>query len=278
MRYLWLILCITLSFGAFCQDVPDDEEDPYFLLCGQADKAIIDGDYSEAAARLIDAMSIRPAAPENILLMSNLGMVYSYMDRDSLALETLNEALRRAPKMRTVLQNRAKVLLKLGQDKEAYQDFGQVIDGDSLNVEARFYHGTIALYHGNLPTAEEDFLVLKSIEPKSSPTAEALSALYSMTERDREAIPYFESLIASEPAAEYYAGLAGCQLALQRLSEASATITEGMEKFPNDPELYYYRAMLNRDRYRLDDAHADAAKAIKLGLEPSKVKALFNTK
>ena len=279
MKRFFTLLIILGSLGlnalAVTPTRPDDEEDPYFLLCGQADRAIADGDYEEAAARLIDAISIRPAAPESILLMSNLGMVYSYMERDSLALATLNEAHRRAPAMRTVRANRAKVFLKMGRDADAFRDFGTVIEADSLNVESRFFHGTIALYCGDLVTAEADFEVLKNVDPESTYTAQALSTLYSLTERDREAIPYFRRLIDTEPAAEYYAGLAGCLLALGQLGDAGTTIADGLKKYPDDAELYYYRARLNRDRYRLDEAHADASRAIKLGLSPAKAKALF---
>lgn len=268
-------LVSVMAVSAVTPSKPDDEEDPYFLLCGQADKAIADGDYYEAAARLIDAISLRPSSPESILLMSNLGMVYFYMEKDSLALATLNEAHRRAPAMRTVLANRAKVLLNMGRDEDAYADFGAVLAADSLNAEARFYHGTIALYKGGRDVAEADFDVLKSVAPNSSLTSQALSALYSLTGRNREAIPYFRKLIDTEPSAEYYSGIAGCYLALGQLGEAGAAIAKGLEKYPDDAELYYYRAMLNRDRYRLDDAHADASKAIRLGLSPQKAKALF---
>ena len=73
--HLIILGSLGLNALAVTPSRPDDEEDPYFLLCGQADRAIADGDYDEAAARLIDAISIRPAAPESILLMSNLGMV-----------------------------------------------------------------------------------------------------------------------------------------------------------------------------------------------------------
>lgn len=53
-------------------------------------------------------------------------------------------------------------------------------------------------------------------------------------------------------------------------------IDSGLKRFGPDPELYYYRAWLNRDRYRLDDAHADAVRAIELGANKSKVDALFS--
>lgn len=281
MKRSSLLLCLAalLLLGGFAMraanPVPDDEEDPYFLLCGQADKAIADGNFEEAAARLVDAMSIRPESSENILLMSNLGMIYSFMGQDSLALATLNEAHKLAPAMRIVRANRARVLLKAGRDKEAMEDFGAVLEVDSLNLDARFYHGTIALYSGQLDTAEKDFAVLASQDPDGTDTAIALSALYALTQRNRQAIPYYERLIKAEPSAEYYAALAGCQLAEERLSDASATLAEGLEQFPDDPELYYYRAMLNRDRYILDQAHADADRAVKLGLNPVKAQELF---
>ncbi len=279
MKRFAVLLAVALSAMALFgvePTKPDDEEDPYFLLCGQADKAIADRDYGEAAARLLDAISLRPTSPESILLMSNLGMVYFYMERVSLALATLDEAHRRAPAMRTVLANRAKVLMGMGRDDEAYRDFAAVLEADSLNADARFYHGTIALYKGKKDVAETDFEVLKSVAPNSSATSKALSTLYSLTGRDREAIPYFQKLIDTEPAAEYYAGMAGCRLALGQLGEAGAVLAAGLDKYPDDAELYYYRAMLNRDRYRLDEAHADATKAIRLGLSPQKAKALFS--
>ena len=86
-----LLLLVTV-LPSVARDVPDDEEDPYFILSGQAAEAIDSCDYENAAARLLEAMSLRPNSPENVLLMSNLGMVYSYMDKDSLALMTLNRA------------------------------------------------------------------------------------------------------------------------------------------------------------------------------------------
>ena len=281
MRYILSILLtvfavVSLHATTLRRDtVPDDEEDPYYLLCGQADAAIKDGKFDEAAARLIDAMSVRPDSPQNILLLSNLGMVYSYMGRDSLALATLDEALRRAPSMRTVLSNRAHVLLNMGRDSEAMRDFTAVIASDSLNTDARFYHGTISLYNGALQSAEKDFQVLESVAPDATDTAIALSTLYSMTGRDKEAIPYLKKVISIEPSPIYYSTLAGCFLSLQELSNASEIIGEALKKYPNDPELYYYRAMLNRDRYRLDEAKADAQKAVKLGLSPAKASSLF---
>jgi tetratricopeptide (TPR) repeat protein len=113
------------------------------------------------------------------------------------------------------------------------------------------------------------------MRPDAHDTAVALSSLYSLTRRDKEAIPYYKRLISVEPSPEYYASLAGCYLATDNITEAAATIAEGLSKYSNDPELYYYRAWLNRDRLLLDDAKSDARRAIALGASPDKVNELF---
>lgn len=253
----------------------DDEEQPYLLLVGQAEAAANEQRWDDAAARLQEAMMVEPSNPSNVLLLANLGMIYSYQDKDSLAIATLDEANRLEPKIAAIVLNRGRIKLKIGRDKQAYEDFTHVIELDSLNTDARYFHGIIALYSGDMITSEADFEVLKSLRPKSRDTAIALSSLYSLTGRDREAIPYYQSLIKDEPAAEYYASLAGCYLATSNLTEAAATITEGLEKYPLDAELYYYRAWLNRDRMLFDEAKADAKIAIKLGATPTRVNALF---
>lgn len=279
MKLLLLSLIAALALPCAAQTieptVPADEEDPYVLLCGQADKAVADGNFADAAQRLLEAMALRPDSPQNVLLLSNLGMIYSYMDNDSMAVAVLDEAVRRQPRLRTARANRGQVLLKLGRDSEASDDFAAVIAADSLNTDARYYHGTIALYNGRLEEAETDFAVLKATIPEALTTARALGMLYSLSGRDRDALPYLRKLISLEPSPEYYAALAGSLLALSELSETSAVIAEGLGHFPDDPELYYYRAILNRQRFLLDDARRDAAKAAAMGVNPKRIAEIF---
>lgn len=274
--YALFLIFIALAVAAPAQaDVPLDEEDPYFLLMGEADKAIKDEDYPTAVARLREALAVDSERPSNALLLSNLGMVYSRMGQDSLAIATLGRALELAPSMSVVLTNRGRIHLKLGHNAEAYSDFTQALRRDSLSADARYLHGLMSLYGGNAGIAEQDFKVLESVDPDGYNTQAGLGALYSLTARERQAIPYYKKLIELDPSAEYYSALAGCYLALGDLTEASETIAAGLAKYDKDPELYYYRAMLNRDRYRLDDAHDDAELALRYGASPVRVRALF---
>lgn len=276
MRIMPGLLSMAILCPLFCKAAePTIDENPYYILMGEAEKAIADENYEEAAARLIDAMAVEPDNPGNLLLMTNLGMVYSCLDRDSLAIATLDEVNRRAPNMSVALLNRGRIKLKLNKNDEALDDFNKVISIDSLNADARYFRGMMALYGGDKAKAETDLNVIKNSQPDRVRTWAALGALYSMTGRDNEAIKYFEKLIEKEPSPEYFANLAGCYLAVENLTEASRVISEGLKLYSRDPELYYYRAWLNRDRFRLDDAHNDAKLAIKYGASQKKVNDLF---
>ncbi len=268
---------MLLAFPSIAQSdsTPEDEEDVYFILMGQADEAIKAERYQDAVNRLTEAMAVRPDSPTNALLMSNLGMVYSIMGQDSLALMSLNRAHEMAPAMVTVLENRGRLHLKMVNDAEAYADFEKVIKLDSLNATARYYHGMIALYGGKADIAASDFNVLSKQCPDSEQTLIAMANYHSLMRHDREAIPYYKKLVEKDPSPEYFASLAGCYLAVENLSDASQTLAEGLKSFPKDAELYYYRAWLNRDRYLLKEARTDAKTAVELGADPRKVEQLF---
>lgn len=269
---LLILLAALLCHAAGDRHI--DEEDPYFLLSGQADQAAAEGDYEAAAARLLEAMAVRPDAPENIMLLSNLGMIYSYLDRDSLSIATLTAALDRAPAMRTVLANRAHVYLKIGRDLDARRDLDRLIEADSLNAEGRYLRGLLALAADEDSLAEADFAVLESLSPEGLPTAIARAALLTKQAKSADALPYLRRMASLDPQPEHFAALAETYLALGRLSEAGSAIREGMEKFPDNAELYFCRAKLHRDLYELDRARQDAKQAQRLGIPRDRIKAL----
>lgn len=278
MKRIILLIALLCSLAGARAQMPVDsvfEENPYFLLMGEADRAIAASDWPEAVARLRDVLDVEPGNPSNALVYCNLGVCYGFMRQDSLALDAYDRSLELAPRMLVTLLCRGKQLLAMNRDYEAYDSFDSALEVDSLSTEARFYHGMMALYGGSREIAERDFAVLRDVTPYTTDTAIALSTLYSLTGREREAVPYLKQLIEEDPQAEYYASLAGCYLGLEELSEASATIRAGMERYPDDAELYYYRAWLNRDMYRLDDARNDARRAVELGASKVRVKALF---
>ena len=251
------------------------EERPYFLLIGQSEEALANHDYEAAGLRLVEAMGIEPNNPLNVALLSNLGMIYYYNEQDSMALVTLNVAVERAPKLIGAHENRARVLIGMGRDAEAYDEYGTIIGIDSLNCDARFTHGMMALYRGDLSTAKADFAVLDKVVPLWSKTILANATMYAMTGNDVEAASLYRRLLDKDKLPEYYSALSGCLIQLDNLDEAGKVIGEGLARFSSDPELYYYRALLNHKRYLPQEAHSDAKKAIELGANRDKVLKIF---
>lgn len=259
-------------------DTLNFEERPYFLLIDQCEQALREQKYDDAALRLIEAMSVEPRNPLNVALMSNLGMIYYYNEQDSLALATLDEAIRRSPRLVSTHKHRARVLLGMGRDDDAYDEYSTIIGIDSINTDARFYRGMMSLYRGKLETARADFAVLNKLIPLTRQTTLANATLNAMTGNNLEAASGFRKLLSLEKLPEYYAQLAGCLIALDDLGEASKVLGEGLSMYPEDAELYYYRAKLNHLRYQEQDAIADAKRAIQLGADAEHVAAIFEKK
>lgn len=250
-------------------------ERPYYILIEQSEKALEEGDYDAAALRLVEAMGIEPDNELNVALLSNLGMIYFYNEQDSMALVVLDKAIERSPRLIAPREGRARILVNNGKDKAAYEEYGNILDIDSTHMEANFIHSMMALYAGDLQTAQNDIKRMENLLPTAKNTILAKATMYSLTGQEQEAISLFRKLIDDDPAPEFYGRLAACHIALDQLGDASDVIGTWISKYPDDGEAYYYRALLNKKRYLLDDAHKDAVKAIKLGIPKEKVLSIF---
>lgn len=273
IQYSFILLCIiasTLLFAikSHCEEV----ESLYIIKFGEAERACSEGKWATAEKALVEALSLEPDNPSNPLLLSNLGMIRFNMGLDSLAIETLTEAHDLAPSSVTILANRARIYLFTGQQKEAIEDFGNVLRIDSMDVTSRFNHCLLSLREHNFRTAGEDFNFLVRNYPDRLETDIAGASYLSGTGQYLEAVPYYTKVIEERPESEYYGGRAFCYLLLDRLQEASDDINTALSLSPEDGELFLYRAALNKRRYRPVDAEADALRAEKLGVDPKRVR------
>ncbi len=250
--------------GAFAQDMV--EETPYIKMMGTADSAIAKGDWVVAEKCLRSAMRIEPANPANLLLLSNLGMVQFYQGQDSLALNTLTDACNIAPRTVPVLANRATVYEATGRYEDALADCNIILEIDSANVRARAMRINYNLRNGKIDEAEADLDTLLRYSPDNHLGNILAGNIYASTGRYAEAISPISKVIEHNPQAEYYAVRALCRIMTGNLNDASMDIAEGLNINPLEGELYLYRAMLNKMRYRNDDAKNDAKRAVQLGV------------
>jgi tetratricopeptide (TPR) repeat protein len=247
----------------------------YLKYIDLADEAVRKQDWNRAEELLREAMRSEPSNPQNVMLLSNVGMFQFYRGEDSLALHTLSEARAIAPASTVILNNRAKILRHMGREQDAMKDYDKVIEMDSLNYDAYFNRGYLRLVHGDSVGAKSDLATLERLRPDDPNTLLVLAVMYSNQGRYDEAVSYYNKLIKKVEKAEYYTGRAMCRLAKGDLAEASDDIGRGLELDPEDGELYYCRAYLHLLQYREEDAKADAALALRYGVSQARIDELF---
>lgn len=267
---LVLVMSIVKPLGVAASGVDIDNDSPYMQLVNQADSLCEAGLWNEASLTLQHAIALEPDNPGNIPLLSNLGMVHHYMGEDSLAIVTLSRAIDIAPSSVTIIANRAKVYTAMGHEQEAFDDYARIMELDSTYIQARFCHGLLALRHRMFNVAQADFDYLDAHFPTADETLIGRATFLSSVGKYAEAIPYYDEILRTIKAAEYYGARAYCRLMTDDLPEAAADIASALELAPDDGELYLYRAALNKMHYRPDDARRDARRAVELGVAPSR--------
>jgi len=269
---LLYILLLTAPFYSAGATEPDTELKSEW---DEIDRAVSAEQWDKADSLIVATLDSHPDNATNVLLLSNLGMIRHYAGKDSLALATLNHAHQAAPSSVTILANRAKVLTSMGRIAEAVDDYDNIERMDSTYSDTYLFRGLIRLYCGQFEDALPDLQRREQLSPHDEDTLIAMASFYTITENFENATSYYSRLIAANPQAEYYAGRAMCALQLERLIDASEDIADGIDLDPGCAELYLCRAILNKKRYCYDDAQTDAATAIRLGINPARVKALL---
>lgn len=243
----------------------DDKE--YIRIVERIDTEVADGKWEEAENSILQLIEQYPEHPGNILMASNLGMIQFYQGKDSVALNTLDALHSIAPASVVVLTNRARVKTATGDYRGAVNDYDMIAELDSLSEVPYVYRGMIYLSLGIMDRAAENIDKLKSLDSHTEEADATLAAFYMATVDPDEALVYFTRLIKSYPSSEYYAGRARCHLEKDNLIDAAEDIASGFEIDGNCAELYLCRALLNKKRYRREDALEDANRAIALGAD-----------
>lgn len=236
----------------------------YITCVEEAEREIAKGNYELAGEWLKEAMTTEPSNANNVLLLSNLGMVQFYAGNDSLALNTLSQARAMAPGSVTILANRSRVLDHMGRRGDAIADLSLAIATDSAYAQAYYERGALLLDSGDFAGAEADMSRHRELRPASRRSLLALALIYSSTGRPLEAVKAYNELLDGHADPDLLAARAMCRMDMSQYQEAAEDIQEGLGLAPDDPGLYLCRARLNRLRYREADAEADERRADEL--------------
>ena len=277
MKYPRLLRRIALAAATIAATAAIAESH-YMKYVQWGDEAVANGKYSDAIECYREAMKAEPSNPQNVMLLSNVGMIQHYQGEDSLALRTLTDARAIAPGSVVILHNRAKILESLGRPYDAILDLAKALEMDSTYAPAYYERAAINMGLGNWKQVEADGRRYAELKPADPQGKLLMAVIFTNSGRPADAIPLYGELIEKKPEAVYYAARSMCYLATDQLAEASDDIARGLELDPDDGELYYNRAVLNRMRYREEDARADAMRARELGVSDQRIAAFLSAK
>lgn len=191
----------------------------YYLL-NQYTKAINDFDI---------AIEIKPVA----LYYFQRGMAYEKLEKDFVAIQNYNEAIRLDTNYLDAIYQRGKLLDWQNKDEEALHDYKKALQL-GLNNPKLYYE---------------------------------IGWIYSSLNQPDSALKYYKlSLENDEPQILTFSAIAGIYLKKNQIEEAIEILDQGIIYFPDYAGFYSQRGLLySRDQNRIENACADFQKALELG-------------
>ena len=266
MRKSLLALLMTISTAAFASSPQ------YIALADSADNYMKRERWEAAERTIIKALRLEPANFSNSLLFSNLGVAQTNLGKYDEALESFRLGLSIAPNSSTLHNNRARTLLYKGRKEEALEDITQSLEIDSIQEWPMQMKGLLLMEKGNGVEAKKIFLSLSSHFPYNDVAMAGLGKIAEKEGDNETALRYYDEALRLSDDPETRSWRILLKISMDKYSDASADIREGIDRYPENPFFYIWRGYLHRLNYRQDEAEADKKIAITKGADPQFVK------
>jgi Tfp pilus assembly protein PilF len=223
------VFCILFFGFSFCACTGISGKDDTKLAEAiqiQGEAFLMQGDYTAALSRLLEARKMRPEDP---YLLNSLGLAYMGKNRDDLAIPVFKTALTLKPDYTEALNNLGAAHLRLKEWDQAIPVFKEVLK-DLLYPTPQFPLSNLGwayLEKQNYALAESYFTQALDISPGFVAASHGLSRVFLETWREKEAIEFLKTCLLEHPeAARLHADLA-------RAYEATGWMDEARQSWQN---------------------------------------------
>lgn len=237
----WLVaflLCsLTFTLSSFAQANRAADE------AGEAQQAIEQGRLGDAEALLEQAVQSNPGNPNYWFV---LGKVLMLSDKPKQAIPPLQKCLKITPEDWDARISLAQAYQKTDADAEAIRTLGVTAPPSSHLALWRFTRGFSLYRLGDVASAAPLFNQLLKSGKMLAPANFFLANCYSEMTQYQEAIPYYQTAIASGQSREnkalnvYYYNYGLTLFKLQRYDEAREAFTKSAQQFADDPLPWYF--------------------------------------
>lgn len=178
-------LFVTLTKGGG-GGMPSFSSDSWKPLAAEADTAITSGEYASAITTLDKAIKLNPNVAE-LFHKRGLAKLQSHnrATYDS-ALQDLNVAINKDPKLLEAVLDRAAVRIELGQFQEAINDYDQLIKAGKDTDKVLYGRGLAKYYAGDYAEAQSEFEKVLASDSSNVQASIALGTTLYKSKSDRE--------------------------------------------------------------------------------------------
>lgn len=194
------LLCIFLLGISICACVSATKDDTQLAeaIQIQGEAFLMQGDYTAALSRLLEARKIRPEDP---YILNSLGLAYMGKNRDDLAIPVFKKALALKPDYTEALNNLGAAHLRQKQWDPAISAFEKVLE-DLLYPTPQFplsNLGRAYLEKQDYMRAETYFSQALDLSPGFVTAAHGLSVVFLETGRENDAIEFLTARLMAYP-------------------------------------------------------------------------------
>jgi len=234
---IWVFLfCFSISFACTSASRHDKSRLAEAVKT-QGDALLLQGDYTAALSRLLDA---RKMMPDNPYLLNSLALAYMGKGRDDLAVSSLEQALDLKPDYTEALNNLGAAYLRQNKRDMAIPAFEKVLD-DLLYPTPQFPLSNLGwAYLGkqDYMQAESYFLQALDEKPGFITASHGLARVFLDTRRYARVVDFLTSCLGRHPdAAILHADLAQAFEALGRMEKARQAWQNVLQYAPEDSDL-----------------------------------------
>jgi tetratricopeptide (TPR) repeat protein len=197
--------------------------------------------------------------PKSVTALRGRAEALSDLKRFEEAKESIDSAIKLSPKDDRLFLRRGKLLLRRGDQREAYKDFAQALKLNQKNAEA---HEGLALTTADTRKAERHFCRALEIDPERAISLRELGILEAIKNQFSSAEKRLrQALILSPKDIRIHGGLATVLMNTGRIEDAKIEFETAIALFP-DPHIYHQYAELLSETGDVEKAKLYRDKAV----------------
>jgi tetratricopeptide (TPR) repeat protein len=264
-KIVWTLATLLVAAGL---GTPAFAEDVTLLRAREGAAALMRGQYDKAIAFYDEALQ----APEiadfiEASIYSDRGVARWRLGQTKEAIEDFNTSIQLSPENGAVYNNRGNVLMDLGHPEEAVKDFDRAITLSQNYGVAYNNRGNAHVALGHYDQAFQDFRKAVELMPRSAIPFNGRGKAHAQLKRYHAAVRDLTRAIGINPkyvAAYRHRAEAYFALGLYREAIADATQVLTLEPEAPDPQVLLLRGRAYANDKKLNSALEDLNKAIEL--------------